>query len=300
MKTILIAGATGLIGSAFINTFYNQYKVILITRDTSKFLAKKNRINLYTWKEFEDNKTTIIKQADYVINLAGEPILKLFTNKHKKRLYNSRINSTKVLVEAINQASKKPACFINASAIGFYDHQPSIQTYTELNEAGRDFISHLCKEWESEASKASIRSVQLRIGLVLANNKGFLKSLLPPFRAFIGGHLGNGKQACPWIHIDDVVKIIHFIIEKKAISGPVNLTSPAACDLKTFCNAISQCIKRPSWLHIPSFVIKLLFGDLAPTLLHTPFVKPEKLLNHNYTFTHTDLQKTLDHTLKNR
>jgi len=298
MKTILIAGATGLIGTHLIKTLANTYKFILITRDKNNAKSTKKNSVIISWKEFNTQNSKWIEEADIVINLAGESILKPFTKRNKQKIYDSRIQSTKYLVRAIQNTTKKPSCFINASAIGYYDHSIANKTYTEADRAGKGFLSKLCQDWEHEARKASIRTIQLRIGLVLDSKKGFLKTMLILFNTYMGGFLGNGKQACPWIHIEDVTNSIKFIIETNQISGPVNLVSPKICDLKTFCNILSHITKRPSWCHPPAFIIRLLFGELAASLLKTPFVKPEKLLLNKYQFIHEDLEKTLENILK--
>ena len=297
-KTILIMGGTGLIGSHFIKIFNDTYNFIIITRNKNKIKAAKHNHQMILWDEFLNNKISFIEKSDIIINLAGESLLKPLTKHNKEIIYNSRIKTTKEVIQAINQANKKPTCLINASAIGYYQHHNYNKEFTELSKPGNDLISQLCIDWEYEAKQTKVRSIQLRIGLVLDAKNGFLKTLLTPFNLFIGGHLGDGKQNCPWIHNDDVSHIINYIIENNSINGPVNVVSPNQCTLKKFCKTLSQIINRPSWLHIPKFIIKILFKELAPTLLNTPLIKPEKLLATNYKFIHQDLTKTLKYTLK--
>tara|TARA_B100000427_G_scaffold58934_1_gene46288 strand:+ start:9886 stop:10803 length:918 start_codon:yes stop_codon:yes gene_type:complete len=296
LKTILMTGGTGLIGKRFIESYKKEYNFIVISRFKQNKNQEKN-IQYITWDTFIEKKIEFIEQSDIIINLAGASLLKPLTQKNKETIYTSRIDTTKLLVNAIKQANTKPVSLINASAIGYYSHVDSKKVFTEKAPAGTGFISDLCKDWESESLKTSIRSTQLRIGLVLDAHKGFLNTLLLPFNMFLGGHLGNGNQSCPWIHIKDVVAIIKHIIETENLSGPINLVSPDQCSLKTFCQTLGMLIRRPSWLHPPDFIIKLLFRELAPSLLNTPFIKAEKLINHNYKFIYSDLNEALKEIL---
>jgi uncharacterized protein (TIGR01777 family) len=295
MKTVLITGGTGLIGSYFIKRFLNDYNFILISRNKNTTLFNNSNITLIDWSDFEKNNQDIIDRVDIVINLAGESIMKRLSKKNKTKIYNSRISCTQTLVNAINQSKNPPECLINASAIGYYKTQKF--PLDEKCSAGDDFMSSVCQRWEEEAKKACIRNIQIRIGLVLDPNGGFLKTLLLPFKLFGGGHLGHGNQGCPWVHRDDVIFSIKYIIESKSLEGPVNIVAPEIHSLKSFCFHLGKQLKRPSWFHVPAWIIRLIFGELAPSFLNTPFIKPEKLDKNGYEFKYKDLKNALKELL---
>ena len=284
-KKILIAGGSGFIGQHFYDLYKNDYDITVLSR-------KKNK-NTLSWAELESNPA-LIEAYDVVINLCGESILQIWTKAAKERLYNSRINPTQKLVEIINKANKKPSCLINASAIGIYPEEIS-GFFAEEDALGKHFMATLCKDWEKAALKAKTRTALLRIGIVLEKNNGFLKLIRLPYLCGVGGHLGSGKQALPWIHADDLCSSMAFIIENPALDGPINAVAPAQNSLKTFCKALAQELKRPNFLHVPSGLIKLFMGELGHSLLHTPYVEPKKLLNHKFTFKYKELCPKIFH-----
>jgi len=189
----------------------------------------------------------------------------------------------------------KPKVLISASAIGYYG--PHEDEYvTEDTPPGTDFLSEVCKAWEAEALKAEglgVRVVLLRIGVVLESDGGALTRMTIPFRFFLGGPVGSGKQWFSWIHRDDVVGIIKYSLENESISGPINLTAPEPVTNKEFSSALGRALRRPSWFAVPGFVVKLTLGELGNVLLTGQRVLPEKALKVGYQFKYPKVNEAL-------
>ncbi len=189
----------------------------------------------------------------------------------------------------------KPKVLISASAIGYYGAHGD-EYVTEDARPASDFLAEVCKAWEAEALKArefGVRVVLIRIGGVLESDGGALPPMTIPFKFFLGGPIGNGKQWFSWIHRDDVVGIIKYALENESISGPVNATAPNPVMNKEFSSALGKALDRPSWLAVPGFVVKLTLGELGNILLTGQRVLPEKALKAGYQFKYTDVNEAL-------
>ena len=269
IHTIAISGASGLIGS----------------RLTTHFQSKKWEVITIVRKDFAGSTEVLaqkLSQADILINLAGAPVIKRWTEKYKKEIYNSRILTTRKLVEAIKLSTSKPSLFISASAVGVYD-QEHLHDEHSTHFAG-DFLSKVCLNWEAEAEKASqvSRLAIIRLGIVLAREGGALKTMLPPFKLGIGGKIANGKQPFAWIHIDDVVNAIEFIITNNKTTGLYNLAAPGLINNRQFTVALGKALKRPTWFTVPAFALRLLYGEAAVTLTGGQKVVPLRLEKAGY------------------
>jgi len=296
---IIIAGGTGFIGNALINRLLKcGHTLVILTRNPGNVSMKNAKLTSEEW----DASTVTdwaksIDGADAVINLTGETIAgKRWTTPQKKILLASRIKSTRALVQALERATKKPLVFINASAVGFYGHVPSGDV-PESFPKGDGFLADVCDQWESEAHSAEkfgVRVVMTRFGVALSEQGGALKKLMLPFSLFVGGHLGNGKQWFPWIHLDDVVGGMIFILNNPNISGPVNFSAPEAVTMKQFCKALGNAYGRPSWAPVPGFILRLALGEMANMLLTGQRVNPKKLLDSGYKFRFPNLGVTLE------
>lgn len=309
---IIIAGGSGLIGKKIAEVLIEQgNSVVLLSRNpenihiVSNLLAKSDRIGrleVHKWSAAKlDNLIPIIETSDAVINLSGESIAsKRWTVDRKQKILSSRIDSTRALVDAIGQARNKPSVFLNASAVGFYGNVPNGDV-TEKYPEGAGFLSDVCGRWEREALKANsygVRVVLLRTGIVLDKSEGALKKLLVPFNLFVGGPLGNGKQWFPWIHLKDEVDAIVFALKNKELFGPVNLTAPQTVSMNDFCKVLGKVLHRPSWLSVPSPVLKILLGEMAgPLLLQGQKVIPQKLLDSGFKFNFPELERSLEDIL---
>lgn len=303
---VIIAGGSGFIGSRLIQRLNDaKHDVVLLSRNPGAIRSYENgALKIVQW----DGRTVgswsqFIDGADVVINLAGENIAaKRWSEKQKIRLVNSRIESTRTIIQSINNAKKKPRVLVNASAVGFYGNDGDGDV-AEAQTKGEGFLSDLCEQWEREAQdaeKSDLRVVLLRIGVVLDSSGGALKKMLLPFKLFIGGPLGSGKQWFPWIHREDVINIILFALEKQSLSGAVNVASPSPVTMNEFSSLLGKAIGRPSWMRVPSFMLKLMLGEMSEMLIGGRRIIPKKLLDNGFVFQHPDLEATLDSLFKER
>jgi uncharacterized protein (TIGR01777 family) len=210
-----------------------------------------------------------IAGADAVINLAGESIgAGRWTAARKQRILDSRVLATRSLVGAIQRSDRKPAVFVSGSAVGYYGPRGD-ELVTEADEPGSDFLASVCRAWEAEALAASpaTRVVLLRTGLPLARDGGALQRMLPPFRMFVGGPLGSGRQHWPWIHRDDWVALVHWAIDASDVHGAVNASAPQPVTNQAFARALGRALHRPAVLPAPPFALRLLLGEMADALL---------------------------------
>ncbi len=296
---LLLAGCTGFIGKELIKNLEKKgHKIILLSRDSQKYhFIENENISIKSW----DGKTigewaNEVENIDGIINLSGESVVKKrWDRKQKEILRNSRIDSTKVLIEAIKKAKKKPKVLINASAVGFYGDVKDGEV-GESSPMGKGFLAKLCSDWEGTALSAKsegLRVVILRIGVVLEKEGGAIKSMLPPFLMFAGGPLGSGKQWLPWIHRDDVVNIIIFSLENERIDGPINVSAPEIVDMNSFCSEFGKVLKRPSWAPVPGFGLKILLGEMSDMLLSGQKATPKKLISSGYNFKYPKVNEAL-------
>ena len=211
----------------------------------------------------------VVDGATAVINLAGESIAaRRWSAPQKQRLRDSRMLATRSLTTAIRQAARPPAAFISGSAVGYYGDRGD-ETLTEASAPGTDFLAGLAKDWEAAANEiAQVTRVALvRTGIVLDRRGGALPKMLPPFQMFVGGPLGSGTQYMPWIHKDDWVRLVSWIITADGARGPVNATSPSPVTNAEFSKALGRALKRPSLLPAPAFALRIALGEMADALL---------------------------------
>lgn len=293
---ILITGGTGFIGRALKkNLDLAGHDLFILTR-AKRESTENTKYITWHWKNPADI-TYLMNEADIVVNLAGESISdNKWTKKQKEILRKSRTETTRLIVEAINNSSKKPKKLISASAVGIYGNKGD-EIITEGSSLGNDFLANLCRDWEAEASKANTNVVILRKGIVIGASGGALKKFLPPFKMFLGGSLGSGNQWMPWIHIDDVVGLIKFAIENDKVTGVLNATSPKPVTNKEFSNILGKVLYRPSFMPIPGFALRIAFGEMADMLLSGQRAIPERALGLGYNFKYKELEETLKNTV---
>ena len=289
---ILLTGGTGFIGrplkSQLISLGHEVFALTRLKRTSMENL----RYIQWSWKSPED-LTEFVNEVDIVINLAGEPVVgKRWTKEQKETLLQSRINPTKALVSAINNASKKPKKFISASAVGIYGNRFD-EKLTEESSLGSDFLANLCKEWEAEALKANTNIVIIRIGIVIGKGGGALKRMLPLFKIGLGGPLGTGKQWMPWISLRDTVDLIRFAMDHDNVAGIINATSPNPVTNERFSKTLGKVLHRPVFLPAPDLALRLLLGEIADLILGGQRVIPERALQYGYNFRHEELGDAL-------
>lgn len=290
---LLITGGTGFIGVPLVESLIaDGHRITLLARNFSK--AKKlfgEKVNMVD----SLNDTTF--EADVVINLAGEPIIaKRWTKKRKQQLKNSRIGVTESIIDWLTRCKKKPMVLVSGSAIGYYGNYPESLALDENTEPRNGFASELCREWEAAANKADalgIRVCTVRTGIVLAKHGGALKRMWLPFSLGLGGPIGNGKQWFSWIHLEDMVKLLRFLVDNKEIHGPVNATAPNPVNNADFSHQFANALHRPALLPMPALIAKLLFGEASELLLEGQKVVPEKLQAHGFEFHYPQLDVAL-------
>ena len=302
MPSYFITGGTGLIGTALIDSLRSTpARFTVQTRNISKAKLKLGSDITY----IEDPESLPSDSYfDYVINLAGEPIAdRPWTTRRKLQLWQSRVELTNHLVTWLHKLDKPPKALISGSAVGWYgDAQDN-----ELNESSPphdEYTHQLCDAWEKAALKAvslGTRVCLIRTGLVLSANGGFLKRLLFPFKLGLGARLGRGDQYMSWIHIEDMVRAIRFLIEQDEASNPLsgvfNLTAPYPVSNAEFTQSLAKQLNRPSFMVAPAFIMKALLGEMSRLLLTGQRVLPANLEQAGFQFSYQHLKDALENVL---
>jgi uncharacterized protein len=250
-------------------------------------------------RRFELTSDPNISGLDAIVNLAGEPILGLWTKEKKQRIHQSRVLGTRRLVEAIAKASQPPGVLVNASAIGFYGDTGE-NLADEFSPAGNGFLVDVCREWEAEAARAGsygVRVVFVRIGFVLGKG-GALKLLRPLFKLALGGKLGSGRQWMSGVHVEDVAGMIVWALENEGLHGPINAVMPESFRNLDFTMELARCVRRPAIVPAPAFALRLLFGELADSMLGSTRVAPRVATNAGYTYQFATLPSALADAIK--
>ncbi len=303
-KRIIITGATGLIGKILCKELIERGdEITIFTSNTAKATSlikgakeyiKWNYSNPEEWKNH-------LNESDAVIHLAGASIAgKRWNASYKKLIMESRIASTRNIVKAIEEAEQKPSTFISSSAVGYYGNAEN-NILTETSESGNDFLSQVCKAWELESEKVEsfgVRRISVRTGIVLSAKGGALERMLLPFKLFIGGPIGSGKQWFPWIHIDDLIRIYLFALDNPSISGIINAASPNPATMKEFALTLGKTLHRPSLFRVPFFALRIAIGEAAESVIASQRVIPKKLLESGFKFKFENVEEALRDLLK--
>ena len=237
-----------------------------------------------------------IKKHDAVINLAGASIFRRWTQEQKKAILESRVKTTSHIVEGIPSQGKKPSILFSASAVGYYGFCGD-EKLNELSPPGDDFLARVTQDWEKEASRAEKKGVRViitRFGIVLGEKGGALGQMIPLFKKFMGGPIGNGKQWFSWIHIKDLCEAFIFLINHPRLSGPVNVCSPHPVRNKDLAKSLGKVLKRPSFVPAPGFLVKLVLGEFGTVVLKGQRAIPEKLINQSFKFQYPSIDKALE------
>ncbi len=234
-----------------------------------------------------------LNDIDAVINLAGRSIFKRWDEKYKKSIYESRILTTRNLVEALPSGREITLC--STSAAGYYGDRGE-DMLTESEPSGGDFLAKVCRDWEEEAFKAKdkgARVVAMRFGVVLGRDGGALEKMIPPIRFFVGGPIGSGKQWFPWIHVEDLISAIMYVLENKDVNGPLNFTAPKVIRNIELVKTIAGILHRPAFMPAPSFMIRLILGEFGSSILASQRVIPDKLLKYGFEFKYPDIRSAV-------
>ncbi len=297
---LVVAGGTGFIGSALcvrLMDLGHSLTILSRKRSPGPILSNKDWI---TWQPGSPGPwEEAIDGVDGVINLAGEPIARRWSQSVKEEIRASRVNTTRDLVTAIGKAKARPKFLLNSSAVGYYGPRGD-EPITEDAGPGSDFLSRVCVVWEEEAKRAEafgVRVILLRTGVVLGKGGGALVKMVPPFKLFIGGPLGTGTQWMSWIQMEDEIGLMVHLIQNSEVMGPINATAPGQVTMKEFCQTLGKVLRRPSWAPVPSFALRVLMGEMADMLLTGQRVLPGKSQDSGYAFKYPNLLEALKASL---
>ncbi len=295
---VLITGGTGLIGRALAHSLVQDgHQVTVLSRTPERHRNLPPNVDLAAW----DGRTAQgwgerVNAADAIVNLAGESIAAgRWTPERKRRIRESRVHAGQAVVEAIQAAAHRPQVLVQASAVGYYGPQGD-EPITEEMPPGSDFLAQVCVAWEASTAPVEalgVRRAVIRTGVVLSIQGGALPRMLLPFRLFLGGPLGSGRQYFPWIHLDDQVAAIRFLLERPETQGPFNLCAPNPVTNRAFCQTLGQVLGRPAWLPTPALALRLLFGEMATVILEGQRTVPHRLQEAGYTFRFPELRPAL-------
>jgi len=286
---VIITGGTGLLGRALAKSFSaDGHEIIVLTRSPQQSSSLPTGVKQVKWDASTANGWgELADGTDAIINFAGEGIADSpWSEERKKRIYASRVNAGKAVMEAISAATSKPKVLIQSSAVGYYGPRGS-EIIQEDAAPGADFLSQVCFDWEAStdnAEKMGVRRAVIRTGIVLSNEGGAWPRIVLPFKLFAGGPIGSGKQYWPWIHIDDEVAAIRFLIDNEKANGVFNLSAPQPLSSREFAKTLGKVMGRPSLLPVPSFALKILFGEMATVLLDGQRAVPQRLQEQGYSF----------------
>lgn len=288
---VLITGSSGLIGSSLVSLLNSHgYNVYTLTRTP-------NTSSPYWNIQAQEIQLNGHPNPDIIIHLAGENIAKSrWTDKVKEKISKSRLQSTQLMVDYINNSATPPTLFICASAIGFYGNSGQ-QPVDEESVKGTDFVSQLASQWEcvsQQVDQTKTRVVNIRTGIVLSKKDGALAKMLTPFKMGVGGRIGSGKQMMSWIDLQDELNAILFIMQHHSLSGPVNLVAPNPVDNQTFSVILANTLKRPCIFPLPALMVKILFAQMGEELLlSSTNVRPTKLIKAGFKFKYELLEDSL-------
>lgn len=305
---IIISGGSGLIGSALAEKLLvDGHSVIILSRNPKAAKNVPDGAEIVAWDgETASGWGGLVEGADAIINLAGasiageNPLKMRWTAKRKSAIRQSRINAGKAITEAIKASQHKPAVLIQASAVGFYGPMGD-ENVDEKTPVGDDFLADVCKQWEAstkEVEALGVRRAVIRTGLVFSKKGGVFPLLVLPFRYFLGGALGNGRQYLSWIHINDVAAAIRFLIDRGSTQGVYDLTAPHPITNSRFGKTLGSIMKRPSLLPLPALVMKLALGEASTLVLDGQRVLPNRLLDAGFSFEYPDLDRALTDLLR--
>jgi len=291
---VLMSGASGLLGVAVSQALEAQGSQVI------RLVRKEAQADEISWQPGKTLDPALVSGFDAVIHLAGESVVGLLSAAKKQRIRDSRVLGTRTLADAVANAALKPRVFLAASAIGYYGNRGD-ELLTETSPPGTGFLAETCREWEAAAApveKAGVRTLHMRIGVVLSKQGGALNKMLLPFRLGLGGRLGSGQQWMSWIHINDIVGAMLHLLSNEKISGPVNMTAPNPVRNTEFTSALGKTLARPTIFPVPEFALKLAMGEMAEeVLLGSQRVEPQRLEASGYNFKFRELRLALENLL---
>jgi len=291
----LITGGTGFIGSTLRAKLIQEGQfVTVITRNPSKYREEQAKNQKFV--SWDSDLAAVMEKTDVVINLAGENLFRIWwTESVKQELRDSRLDSTRALVEAMEKTKNRPELFVSASGISYYGDRGD-ELLDESSTAGDDFLAKLCQDWESEARKAEaldIRTAIPRISPALQDGGGMVSKMKLPFLFFAGGPVGSGQQYVPWIHMHDLCRAIQYPVEEKDFEGPYNACSPNPVTMNELADVMGNVLNRPSFFRVPEFFLKTALGEASTPVISSLNTQPKKLQVSGFEFEFADLEEAL-------
>lgn len=298
---VTVTGATGLIGTALVGALKARGDEVTVLSRNPDRAARELGVEAAAWDPLaEPAPAAAISGRDAVVHLAGEPVAQRWSDEVKRSIRTSRDVGTANLVAGIAASEPRPAVLVSSSAVGYYGKHGD-EIVTEDTPAGADFLAEVCVEWERRARAAEelgLRVVIVRTGVVLDANGGALKTMLPPFKAGVGGPVAGGKQYMPWIALDDIVGIYLAAIDESSWSGPVNGTAPNPVTNAEFSKALGRALNRPAVFPVPALAIRALYGEMAEIVTEGQRAVPERTLGFGYDFRQPGLDAALVSALR--
>ncbi len=293
---IAVFGGSGFIGGHLINELVSQgEEVTNISRSLKSNLQ--DPVRNVTWEELEVDPG-ILDGFDAFVNLAGESINQRWTKSAKERIVQSRLDATNRIARLVRLLNNKPEVIINGSGMSIYGYSDTGAFDERSPRKLTDFLGRTVDDWEKAVNRIQgVRIVKLRIGLVLGKDGGAFPLMVLPYRWFVGGKIGSGRQVHSWIHIKDMVGIIKYSIIHKEVNGAINCTAPKPVTNDELGRAIGKVLGRPHWLRAPGFMFKLILGEMSEVILKGQRVLPKRMLEYGYIFSYATLDRALKHIL---
>ena len=292
---ILITGGSGFIGSNLSEYLLSRgHKVSAVGRSSDQ-----HRIRHEDYRYIAADTTRPgnwqkeVEEAEAAVNLAGATIFKRWTASYKKIIYDSRILTTRHVVAALPEGRNITLC--SASGAGYYGNRGD-DVLKEDEGVGRDFLAGVSRDWEKEALQAAAKGVRvavMRFGVVLGKNGGALAKMIPAFKMFVGGSLGSGNQWFPWMHLEDLMAAILFVVEHQDVSGPLNFCAPNPVRYRELVKTLGEVLSRPSFMPVPAFMIRLAMGEFGDVFLGSQRTIPDRLLRHGFSFQYPDIKSAI-------
>lgn len=301
---VFITGGTGFVGTYLSRQLTKRgHEVLVLTRTSREAESLTPGVTSVSGDPNEPGPwQEQAAECDGFINLAGASIFTYWTESAKRVIRNSRLNTTRNLVDAIRMRAGQPAVLVNASAVGYYGPQDDDRLLEEHSPPGHDFLARLAHDWEQEAQRAAeggVRVVLCRFGIVLGKEGGALAKMIPAFRKWLGSPLGNGRQWFPWIHQEDLANIVLFSLEHQSLTGPINCVAPYAVRNREFTEVLAKTLNRAVILPaVPAFILKIVLGEFGNVLLKGQRVHPVRLLSEGFEFRYPTLQEALTNLLR--
>ena len=292
---VFITGGQGFVGTRLARTFLEKGFTVVAT-GTRKSVHCGPRIN-YTYIATDTTQKgewlSNVSDADIVINLAGRSIFHYWTPKYKQEIYDSRVLTTQNVMSALPR--NREMILLSVSAVGFYGNRKE-DILSESEPHGNDFLARVCRDWEKAVTNidsSNVRKIILRSGIVLGASGGALPKMMLPYRFLVGGPIGSGQQWFPWIHIEDYARAVEFLIDMKTASGTFNLCSPLPIRNRYFSKCLAEVMRRPNFMVVPSFAIRLVLREFGETLLSSQRAHPDRLERLGFTFRYPEIKPAL-------